>query len=69
MVPDDEEGIYQRVRYDPEKNVDFWGINFNSKEFEWVHGGYFALASANNSLYASGVAFAFFLTTTLSIMF
>ena len=46
IVNEDETILYDRIRYDPETNVKFWGLSISGGLVTWVDGGIQALAQA-----------------------
>ena len=46
MIEDEEQSL-ALVRYDPEQNIEMFGLTFNQGEFKWVNAGVFSLAGAN----------------------
>jgi hypothetical protein len=66
MVIESEQKEYNRIRYDDETNLEFWGLSFQHGEFKWVNGGKRSLAGAHSPLLNhSAVAFALALSTYL----
>ena len=66
MVTEKEEPITGRMRYDPEANIEFWGITYDSETSAWVEAGVFSLAGAHEIITVTGSAIALL---SLSIMF
>ena len=66
MILEDEEEETGKVRYDPETNLEFWGLAYDSEGLIWQNAGIFSLASAYSGLVPAAAALAF--TVSLSIV-
>ena len=56
-----------RWRYDPEQNVEFWGLSFSNTDLKWTQAGIYSFARAHDALMT--VASAIALCTTASLLF
>ena len=52
---EDEEGKMNRIRYDPETNLMFWGLSIQKNVFRWEPAGVFGMAGAQDGLNAAGL--------------
>ena len=55
MVFEGEAKLYDRVRYDPETNLIFWGLSITNGEAMWVRGGERSLAGGSSLVTAAAV--------------
>ena len=68
LAPEDEESTLGRIRYDPEQNLNFYGVAFSDGDFKWHEAGKFSLAGAVDAI-VSATAWTALAITTLSIAF